>query len=71
VEAYPFQAPEVECIGKGKAAAPYEAGIKASIVTNNRPAPGGQFVLHAKAVNRPFNCGLLSSCHSFSPVARR
>jgi IS5 family transposase len=40
----------VECIGKGKAAAPYEFGVKASIVTNNRPAPGGQFVLHARAL---------------------
>jgi transposase, IS5 family len=47
---YSFHAPEVECIGKGKAAAPYEFGVKASIVTNNRPAPGGQFVLHAKAL---------------------
>jgi len=37
----------VECIGKGKAAAPYEFGVKASIVTNNRRAPGGLFVLHA------------------------
>ena len=33
---YSFHAPEVECIGKGKAAAPYEFGVKASIVTNNR-----------------------------------
>jgi IS5 family transposase len=47
---YSFHAPEVECIGKGKAAAPYEFGVKASIVTNNRPAPGGQFVLHARAL---------------------
>ncbi|XIA67456.1 IS5 family transposase [Bradyrhizobium sp. TZ2] len=47
---YSFHAPEVECIGKGKAAAPYEFGVKASITTNNRPAPGGQFVLHAKAL---------------------
>jgi IS5 family transposase len=47
---YSFHAPEVECIGKGKAAAPYEFGVKVSIVTNNRPAPGGQFVLHAKAL---------------------
>jgi hypothetical protein len=38
----PSTPPEVECIGKGKAAAPYEFGIKASIVTNNRPSPGGQ-----------------------------
>lgn len=47
---YSFHAPEVECIGKGKAAAPYEFGVKASIVTTNRRAPGGQFVLHAKAL---------------------
>jgi len=47
---YSFHAPEVECIGKGKAAAPYEFGVKASIVTNNRKAPGGLFVLHAKAL---------------------
>lgn len=44
---YSFHAPEVECIGKGKAAAPYEFGVKASIVTNNQRAPGGLFVLHA------------------------
>lgn len=47
---YSFHASEVECIGKGKAAGPYEFGVKASIVTNNRPAPGGHFVLHAKAL---------------------
>ena len=27
---YSFHAPEVECIGKGKAAAPYEFGVKAT-----------------------------------------
>ena len=47
---YSFHAPEVECIGKGKAAAPYEFGVKASIVTNNRRAPGDLFVLHARAL---------------------
>ena len=47
---YSFHAPEVECIGKGKARAPYEFGVKASIVTTNGRAPGGQFVLHAKAL---------------------
>src|SRR3974377_854948 len=47
---YSFHAPEVECIGKGKAAAPYEFGVKASLVTNNRRAPGGMFVLHAMAI---------------------
>src|ERR1700741_5289760 len=38
---YSFHAPEVECIGKGKASAPYEFGVKASIVTTNARAPGG------------------------------
>src|ERR1700747_1370395 len=47
---YSFHAPEVECIGKGKASAPYEFGVKASIVTTNAPARGGQFGLHAKAL---------------------
>lgn len=43
-----FHSPEVEC--KGKAAAPCEFGVKASIVTNNRRAPGGVFVLQARAL---------------------
>ena len=47
---YSFHAPEVECIGKGKANAPYEFGVKVSVVTTNRRAPGGQFVLNAKAL---------------------
>src|SRR5205823_13685001 len=47
---YSFHAPEVECIGKRKASAPYEFGVKASIVSTNARAPGGQFVLHAKAL---------------------
>jgi IS5 family transposase len=45
---YSFHAPEVECIGKGKASAPYEFGVKVSIATTNARAPGGQFVLHAR-----------------------
>ena len=36
---YSFHAPEVECIGKGKASAPYEFGVKASIVSTNARAP--------------------------------
>ena len=47
---YSFHAPEVECIGKGKASAPYEFGVKVSIVTTNARAPGGLFVLHAKVL---------------------
>ncbi len=45
-----FHAPEVECIGKGKANAPYEFGVKVSVTTTNARAKGGQFVLHAKAL---------------------
>ena len=37
---YSLHAPEVECIGKGKASAPYEFGVKASIVSTNARAPG-------------------------------
>jgi len=46
---YSWHAPETECIGKGKAHAPYEFGCKVSIATTNRRCKGGQFVLHAKA----------------------
>jgi transposase, IS5 family len=47
---YSLQAPEVECIGKGKAQARYEFGCKVSIATTNAAAPGGQFVLGARAL---------------------
>jgi IS5 family transposase len=48
---YSLHAPEVECIGKGKARAPYEFGCKVSIVTPVTAPKGGQFVLHAKALH--------------------
>jgi IS5 family transposase len=38
------------CGKEAEAAAPYEFGVKASIVTNNRRAPGGLFVLRARAM---------------------
>ena len=47
---YSLHAPEVECIGKGKAHKPYEFGVKVSIATPLRRCKGGQFVLHAKAL---------------------
>jgi transposase, IS5 family len=47
---YSLHAPEVECIGKGKAQARYEFGVKVSIATTNAVAPGGQFVLGARAL---------------------
>jgi transposase, IS5 family len=45
---YSLHAPEVECIGRGKARAPYEFGCRVSIVTPVTAPKGGQFVLHAK-----------------------
>ena len=47
---YSLHAPEVECIGKGKAHASYEFGVKVSIATTLRRSKGGQFALHAKAL---------------------
>ena len=48
---YSLHAPEVECIGRGKARAPYEFGRKVSITTPVTAPKGGQFVLHAKALH--------------------
>ena len=48
---YSWHAPEVECIGKGKARAPYEFGCKVSVATPVTKPKGGQFVLHAKALH--------------------
>ena len=60
---YALHAPEVECIGKGKARAPYEFGCKVSIATPVTSARGGQFVLHAKALHgNPFDG------HTLGPV---
>lgn len=47
---YAFHAPEVECIGKGKARTRYEFGVKTSIATTNERGKGGQFVLGAMAL---------------------
>ncbi|HEX3114610.1 MAG TPA: IS5 family transposase [Bradyrhizobium sp.] len=62
---YSLHAPEVECIGKGKAHAPYEFGCKVSIATSATAPKGGQFVLHAKALHgNPFDG------HTLAPVIR-
>jgi len=50
-EVYSLHAPEVECIGKGKAPAPYEFVCKVSIVTPITAPKGGQVVLHAKVLH--------------------
>jgi len=60
---YSLHAPEVECIGKGKARAPYEFGCKVSVATPVTSPKGGQFVLHAKALHgNPFDG------HTLGPV---
>ena len=45
-----IHAPEVECIGKGKAHKPYEFGVKVSVATTVSAPRGGQFVLASKAL---------------------
>jgi IS5 family transposase len=59
---YSLHAPEVECIGKGKAHAPYEFGVKISIATTLKRSMGGQFALHAKALpGNPYDGHTLAS----------
>jgi IS5 family transposase len=47
---YSLHAPEVECIGKGKAHRPYEFGVKVSVATTVKHSAGGQFVAHVAAM---------------------
>jgi hypothetical protein len=47
---YSLHAPEVECIGKGKAHRPYEFGVKVSLATTLHRSRGGQLIAHAKAL---------------------
>lgn len=55
--------PEVECIGRGKARAPYEFGCKVSIATPVTAPKGGQCVPHFKALHgNPYDG------HAFGPV---
>lgn len=62
VKLYSWHAPEVECIGKGKADKPYEFGCKVSVTTTINAAPGGHFVLHAAALHdRPYDGHTLQS----------
>ncbi len=48
---YSLHAPEVECIGKGEAAKPYEFGCKVTVATTNTRSAGGQFVIHTDALH--------------------
>jgi IS5 family transposase len=47
---FSLHAPEVECIGKGKAHKPYEFGVKVSVATPIQRCKGGQFVAHVAAL---------------------
>jgi IS5 family transposase len=59
---YSLHAPEVECIGKGKAHMPYEFGVKVSVATTLNRSKGGQFTLHAKALpGNPYDGHTLAS----------
>jgi IS5 family transposase len=59
---YSIHAPEVECIGKGKAHKPYEFGVKVSVATTVSAPRGGQFVLAAKALpGNPYDGHTLST----------
>jgi IS5 family transposase len=58
---YSLHAPEVECIGKGKAHKPYEFGCKVAVATTNAHAPGGQFVTYIAALHgNPYDGHTLS-----------
>jgi len=53
---FSLHAPEVECIGKGKAHRPYEFGVKVSVATTINHSKGGQFIVHAKALpGKPYD----------------
>ena len=59
---YSLHAPEVECIGKGKAHKPYEFGVKVSVATTLDVCAGGQFIVHAKALpGNPYDGHTLAS----------
>jgi transposase, IS5 family len=47
---YSLHAPEVECIGKGKAHRPHEFGVKVSVATTLARSNGGQFIAHVKTL---------------------
>ena len=53
---FSLHAPEVECIGKGKAHRPYEFGVKVSVATTLTRSAGGQFVTHVQALpGKPYD----------------
>ena len=57
---YALHAPEVECIGKGKAHKPYEFGCKVSVATTNRRSPAAS----SSRISKPFTDGLMTATRS-------
>jgi IS5 family transposase len=58
---YALHAPEVECIGKGKARTRYEFGVKTSIAVTNARTAGGQFIIGMQALpDSPYDRHTLS-----------
>lgn len=62
---FSLHAPEVECIGKGKAHKPYEFGVKVSVATTLKRSAGGQFVTYVQALP-----GKLYHGHTLATVIR-
>ena len=61
---YSLHAPEVECIGKGKAHRPYEFGVKVSLATTLNRSKGGQFIAHVKTLpGNPYDGHTLEARH--------
>jgi IS5 family transposase len=59
---YSLHAPEVECIGKGKAHRPDEFGVKVSVATPLHRCRGGPFVAHVQALpGNPYDGHTLAS----------
>jgi len=59
---YCLHAPEVECIGKGKAPKAYEFGVKVSVATPLRRCRGGPFVAQVQALpGHPYDGPTLAS----------
>jgi IS5 family transposase len=63
---YSLHAPEVECIGMGKAHKPCEFGVKVSAATSLKRSCSGQFVAHVKVLpGNPYDC------HTQATIAER
>ena len=59
---YALHAPEVECIGTGKAHRPHEFSVKVSVATTLNPSKGGQFIAHVKTLpGNPYDGHTLAS----------